>query len=379
MTGSDAPLVLHALHHLVIGGMENGLINLINHLPAERYRHAVLCIEDFDDFRDRIQSPDVEVIPLHRSRIGVWRMRREIYRICRRMRPSIVHSRNLSGLDAIVPARLAGVPHVVHSEHGWDIGDLDGSNRKSALLRRAHVPFVSRYVAVSKHLGEYLANRVRVPRSRLSRVCNGVDTERFRPGASAADCLPAGFAGDGKLVIGTVGRAQAVKDQATLIKAFAKLLRRSDAARLRLVIVGDGPMLEDLRRLVLELGVAENCWLPGSSDRIPELLRAMHVFVLPSLAEGISNTVLEAMASGLPVIGSDVGGTPELIETGRQGFLFPAGDADVLAELLARYEASDALRREHGDAARDRAVAEFSLVSMVGGYGSIYDELTSSR
>ena len=134
--GSARPLVLHVIYHLVIGGMENGLVNLINRMDATRWRHAIACVEDFSDFRLRIARPDVEVFSLRRSQIGVWGLRRQLYELCNRMRPAIVHSRNQSGLDALPPARLAGVPHTVHGEHGWDVGDLNGLRFKPALLRR---------------------------------------------------------------------------------------------------------------------------------------------------------------------------------------------------------------------------------------------------
>jgi hypothetical protein len=127
------PLIVHVIHHLVIGGMENGLVNLINGLPAEAFRHAIVCIEEDSDFRDRLQRPDVEVIPLHRSKIGVMQLRRKLYQTFKSRQPAIVHSRNMSGLDAILPARLAGVPVRIHGEHGWDVNDLQGNHWKPAL------------------------------------------------------------------------------------------------------------------------------------------------------------------------------------------------------------------------------------------------------
>mgnify|MGYP001385354370 CR=1 FL=1 len=126
MTAPAPPLVLHVIHQLAMGGMENNLINLINRMPASRFRHAIACVEDFSDFRQRLARPDVEVFALHRARIGVHRLRRELFRRCRRLRPAIVHSRNRSGLDALLPARLGGVRYCVHGEHGWDVDDLHG-------------------------------------------------------------------------------------------------------------------------------------------------------------------------------------------------------------------------------------------------------------
>ena len=159
MTPPEPPLVLHVIHHLTTGGLENGLVNLINAMPRTAFRHAIACIEDYSSFRDRLADPSVEVVALHRSRIGVWRMRRELFRLFRRLKPAIVHTRNLSGLDAQLPARAAGVRRIVHGEHGWDVDDIHGTGRRPALLRRLHAPLVDRYITVSKDLERYLVQR----------------------------------------------------------------------------------------------------------------------------------------------------------------------------------------------------------------------------
>src|SRR5438034_600221 len=104
---AEPPLIVHVIHHLVIGGMENGVVNLINRIPATRYRHCVMCIEDFSDFRNRIERPDVRVLAMRRSTLTGLQLYRRIHSTLRELRPAIVHSRNLSGLDALLPARLA--------------------------------------------------------------------------------------------------------------------------------------------------------------------------------------------------------------------------------------------------------------------------------
>ena len=371
MTADARPLILHVIHHLVMGGMENGLVNLINRMPQECLRHAVACIEDYSDFRQRITRADTEVFALHRSKAGVWQMRKELFRLCRRLQPRVVHSRNLSGLDALAPASLAGVRHCIHGEHGWDVGDLDGTRWRPAILRRLHSPLVDRYIVVSKDLERYLVRRVGIAAGRISQIYNGVDTERFapRPGRPA-NGLPAGFAEPDALVIGTVGRIQPVKDQATLLKAFAELVRSHP--RLRLAVIGDGPLLGDLRRFTETLGIAKLTWLPGAIGNIPDALRRFDVFVLPSLSEGISNSALEAMASGVPVVATAAGGNLELVEDGYCGRLFPPGDVAMLARLLAGYVADPSLRQAHAVAARRVAVERFSLDTMVTKYQEIY-------
>ena len=369
------PLVLHVLHHLQIGGMENGLVNLINHLPRSRYRHAIVCIEDYTDFRARITRPDVTISALHRSRIGVWRLRRALYRLCRELRPALVHTRNQSGLDALLPARVAGVP-CVHSEHGWDVDNLDGRQWKPLLLRRLHRPFVAQYITVSQHLARFMVEVVGARATRVTQIYNGVDTARFAPtlGQSRA-ILPAGFRDPAVVVIGTVGRIQAVKDQATLLKAFARLSAAQPASAARLVIAGDGPLLAELKALAESLGIAALTAFLGASDRIPEVLQALDVFVLPSLNEGISNTILEAMASGLPVVATAVGGNVELIQEGANGQLFSPRDETALAGILGEYVADPALRATHSAVARRTALERFSLSAMVEGYAAVYDRV----
>jgi sugar transferase (PEP-CTERM/EpsH1 system associated) len=375
MSEDARPLILHVIHHLYIGGMENGLVNLVNRLPESRFRHAIACIEDYSDFRARLRRDDIDVIALNRSRVGVWRMRHAIFQHCRRLRPAVVHTRNLSGLDALLPARLAGVSQCIHGEHGWDVRDLTGDHWKPALLRRLHTPLVDRYVTVSKHLERYLVNRVGISPARISQIYNGVDTERFAPTAQKpAGVLPERFLGDGRIVVGTVGRIQSVKDQALLVRSFAALLqaRPELASRVGLAIVGGGPLQDDLRTLVKALGIEPNVWLPGPVNDIPRVLQTFDVFVLPSLAEGISNTILEAMATGLPVLATSVGGNVEIVEDGKTGRLFAPRDVESLARLLGDYVAAPQLRDMHARAARRVAVERFGLNAMVEHYHAIY-------
>jgi len=378
MIDDPRPLILHVIHHLYIGGMENGLVNLVNRLPESRFRHAIACVEDYSDFRLRLARDDVEVFALHRSRVGVWRLRRAVFDLCRRLRPAMIHTRNLSGLDALAPARLAGVARCVHGEHGWDVGDLNGDRWKPAMLRRLHRPLVDRYVAVSRHLARYLVDRVGVASDRITWISNGVDTERFKPAATReTGALPPGFVADDSIVIGSVGRIQAVKDQATLVRAFAELSRSNPtlARRLRLAILGDGPLLEPLRALVKESGLEAQAWLPGAVDDVARVLRAFDIFVLPSLAEGISNTALEAMASGLPVLATEVGGNVEIVDDGVSGRLFNARDVQSLARLIAQYAGDPQLRASHARGARCAAVDRFGIDRMVEQYGAIYGSM----
>ena len=378
MSTDARPLILHVIHHLVTGGLENGLVSLINNMPESRFRHAVVCIEDYSEFRNRLVRPDTEVYALHRSRIGTWRLRRALYQLCRRLHPAIVHTRGQSGLDALLPARLSGVRRCVHGEHGWDVKDLFGTSVKPMLLRRLHSPLVDRYIAVSQHLQRYLVNRVHVRPDRIATICNGVDTGKFYPATQKPLALPPpGFLAGDPVVVGTVGRLQPVKDQVTLLRAFAEWTQQDPGfkSKVRLVVVGDGPLHGELVRLSSELGIEELTWFAGNRHNVADLLHLFDVFVLPSLAEGISNTILEAMATGLPIIATQVGGNTELVQDGINGRLFSAGDASTLETLLADYVEQPGIRRHHGAASRRLAVEKFSLRSMLEKYQAEYENL----
>ena len=381
MTESAArkvPLVAHVIHRLDVGGLENGLVNLVNRLPPESYRHAIICMTDYTTFSRRIRRGDVTLHALHKREGNDLRVHGRLWKLLRQLKPDIVHTRNLATLEAQATAAMAGVRLRVHGEHGWDIGDLDGSRSRNRQLRRLFRPFVSQYIALSRHQLDYLSAAVGVGPERLNHVCNGVDIERFKPPeAGTPSLLPLGFAPPGSVVFGSVMRMQPVKAPLDLARAFLTLRERQPEwfPKLRLVMVGDGPSRAAVGQLLEDSGVAGQAWLPGARDDIPALMSAMDVFVLPSLAEGICNTVLEAMACGLPVIATNVGGNPDLVRDGETGALVPPGQPDALASRMMKYAQDPTRRCKEGQAARARAVTEFSIDTMVIGYMKIYARL----
>ena len=254
---SQTPLVAHVIHHLAMGGLENGLVNLINRMPANCYRHAIICMTYYSDFRARIKNPDVEVFALNRKDGRDWPASARLFRLIRSLAPAIVHSRGMSGLDSMLPALLNGVTARIHGEHGRDMDDLDGNNRKAQWVRCLHRPLVSHYIALSKDLESYLEKKIGVPERRITQIYNGVDCEDFRPALSGRAPLPeSGFANDANFIVGTVGRMQAVKDPVNLTQAFILLVSMlpEKRDRLRLVMVGDGPLRAECENLLAQFG-----------------------------------------------------------------------------------------------------------------------------
>lgn len=372
------PLVLHVVHRLEAGGLQNGLVNLINKMPPDRYRHAVLCMADATDFAHRLNGA-IEIIELRKRPGKDWPSYARLERVLRRLKPAFMHTRNYGTLDTQVLAAACGVPCRVHGEHGRDVFDIDGTRIKFNLVRRAIRPFVHAYIAVSTDLAAWLSAAIKIPSERVHFIPNGVDSERFSPSAGKVE--PDGFSLRGRCLIGTVGRMAAVKNQTLLVDAYVHLIRRRPGLRehLGLVLVGDGPLRVACREKLAAASLMNEAWLPGERDDIPDVLRALEIFVLPSRAEGMSNTILEAMASRLPVIATAVGGNPELVRQAETGLVVPPDDITALADAIEYYVNNPAIAAKHGDAARRTVEQSYSLSRMVESYLRLYDTIRERR
>ncbi|MEP7370708.1 MAG: TIGR03088 family PEP-CTERM/XrtA system glycosyltransferase [Nitrosospira sp.] len=376
---TQPPLIVHVIHHLGVGGLENGLVNLINHIPPERYRHAIVCLKGYTDFRQRIVRENVEIVALNKREGNDFSLYLNLFKTLRRLKPDIIHTRNLSAMEGQIIAAVAGVRARVHGEHGRDIFDLHGRNRKYNLLRKAIRPFVDHFIAVSRDLESWLVDTVGVTPDRINQIYNGVDSLRFHPrngkdkGFRAG---PQGFFSDNTFVIGSVGRMVDIKNYPSLIQAFLMLLKEEPAARdqFRILVVGEGTARRECIDILRAAGVEDLAWFPGERADIPELMRVMDLFVLPSLGEGISNTILEAMSTGLPVIATSVGGNVELVKEGLTGMLVPPGVPAALTEVMLKYYRDPDLIVQHGKAARRQIDASFSMEAMTQGYLQVYDK-----
>ncbi|HLO95442.1 MAG TPA: glycosyltransferase, partial [Burkholderiaceae bacterium] len=361
------------------GGLENVVTQLINGLPRERFRHTLVALTEVDPvYRGRIEVPDVQCIALDKQPGGPLPYWPRAWRLFREQAPDVLHSCNLAALDFLPMAALARVPRRIHAEHGWDVSDPGGSNLKNRRNRRLMAPFVQDFVAVSDQVRDYLRDIIQVPPTRIQLITNGVDTQRFRPPQAGED-WPAGlpFQRGEHLLVGTVGRLDPVKDQARLIEAFAQLQALDEEAcrRARLVLVGEGPLRQALEAQVAQHGLQDRVWFAGQRQDVPAVLRALDVFVLNSVTEGTSCALQEALATGMSIVATTVGGNAAVLGDGAAGRLVPPSDTMALVQGLRQALAQrlDApARQAQQEAARARAMGAYSLQAMLARYEALF-------
>ena len=367
--------IVHVVYSFSVGGLENVIVQLINQLPADRFEHVVLSLTTIGDFKNRIAQQGVRFIELHKPPGHAVALYPKIYQLLRAIKPDVVHSCNLAALEIVPLCWLARVPLRIHAEHGWDTHDPQGKSTRYQRLRRAYKPFVSHYVAVSKDLDDYLERAIGVPQFRRSLITNGVDTQAFLPAQGAPSAVPGcPFVLGENWLLGTVGRLQSVKNQPLLVRAFVRLLQDHPEAaiRMRLVVVGEGPLRAEIETLLANANVSHLAWLAGARDDVADVLRMLNCFVLPSQAEGTSCTLQEAMACGLPVVATAVGGTPDLLKHGESGFLVDSDDEAAMANAIWALYTDKAKTLRLAQTARDWALQNFGLDAMVHSYESLF-------
>jgi sugar transferase (PEP-CTERM/EpsH1 system associated) len=371
--------ILHVVSCLGMGGTEHGVLKIMRGLGHAEFEHQICAVRGVDDNFVRQMRVPAKVSAVGRAEPGFQFPLFRLMQLMREFRPHIVHTRNFGALEAIAAARLARVPVAIHSEHGYELEILGGLPLRRRFVCGALYAMADQVCTVTRDLRVYHSEQSWLSPEKFRVIYNGVDTDLFSPRPELAAALRSeiGIPMD-RTVIGSVGRLVPIKDYKTLLHAAEILVRQGKDVHV--VIVGSGPELPKLQAYAAaSRELADRFLFLAASSRVADLLNSMDVFVLPSISEGMSNTILEAMATGLPVVVSRAGGNPELVEEGSVGGLFDPRDVEALAGHLSLLVDNRDLRREYGRAARQRAVDKFSLSGMVQQYRNIYVDLASSR
>jgi glycosyltransferase involved in cell wall biosynthesis len=356
--------ILHLIPDLGLGGAQRMLTYAATAMDRDRYSVQVAHWGEASAFQTELECLGVPVIRLEPGDSSLFGLARTFGRQVRRLRPDVVHTHLFDAdLIGILTARALGIRCCCSTIHSFSFFSTPRHRWRYRLLLQ---PLVRRFFAVSRALAEFLVRECRLPASRIRVVVNGVDTARFAPAANAA---PRSAPGP---TVGVLTRLDARKGLPYLIQAMAQI--RSDLSDARLLIGGDGEDRSALQRQARSLGLTERVEFVGAVSEPATFYRQLDLFVLPSLDEALGLVLLEAMASGLPVVGTRVGGIPEILEDGAQGLLVAPADSRALAGAI-RALWSDPLRRSRmGEMARQQAL-RFDIGRTAKELQAAYEEL----
>jgi sugar transferase (PEP-CTERM/EpsH1 system associated) len=368
--------VFHLITELDVGGAQLALLRLLAGLDRERFVPTVACLYNGDRaVAQRIRALGIPVTDLGMTARWRWDAFGWLYRLLRHERPTILHAWMFhANLPGRVLGRLAGVPIIITSRRNENIG---GAMRERFNRWTAHLD--DRVVAVCELARQAEIERAGVALEHVVTIYNGVDVTQFPVASVQATAQARRAIGMPVKVplVGSLGRLHPQKGFSDLLTAFAQVRQRIPSVRL--FVAGDGELRDDLEAQARSLGMAEAVTFAGVRADVPEILAALDVFVLPSLWEGMPNAVLEAMASGLPVVATAVGGTPEVVMDGVTGLLVPPQDPGALARAIERLLCDPGLRRTMGRAGRRRVEQHFDIRETVRQVEDLYETLLRAR
>ena len=353
---------LHVFATFDPGGPQLRTARVLDLLPSS-HRHTVVAMDGRVGSAERIGSQvQLTVAPAPRAR-GLWGTGRAMAGLIRDLRPDLVLTYNWGAIETLLGARLARHRAVVHHEEGFGPEEIDRLLRRRSWMRRLLLRQARAVVVPSRTL-ETIARRTwRQPEERVRYLPNGVDLQRFKVGAGGA----------GGVHLGHVSTFRSVKNQAMLLEAVAAMTAR-DA---QLTLVGDGPDRSACEQLARELGIAERVTFAGTSADTSEVYGAWDGFVLSSRTEQMPLVVLEAMASGLPVVSTDVGDVRDMVAEANRSLVVARDDVPAMAAALDRLVGDAELRAEVGAANRQRCEEQFELKTCLSRYAELYEQVAA--
>jgi sugar transferase (PEP-CTERM/EpsH1 system associated) len=360
----DKPHVLFITLSLDIGGLEVLLLELLKKLDRSAFDFSVCVMEKEGRLIPEVEAIGIPVYTVEKKEGLDFSLPFKLRHLIQEKKIDIVHTHNSTPwLYAGAALKMTRGRHLVHTKHS----NLSMSQHRLLSAERFLAKMTDCIIADAGVVAEFMKEKQAIPAEKIKLVYNGIDTQRFiKPMAGEPDrSIP---------TIGIVARLVSVKDHRTLMNAFKLVGKRLPDARL--LIIGDGPLKEELLTYARQEGLNGKVEFTGARRDIPQLLRQMDVFVLSSLDEGMSITLLEAMASGLPVVATKVGGNPEIIIDGHTGFLVPAKAPEEMADKITLLLTDKKLAAAFGENGRKRVADYFSIETMARDYESVYNAIS---
>lgn len=348
--------ICHVSMTLQTGGLEKLLVELARHSNSDEAEMHFLCLEEAGVPAEELQAMGCEVTSLELKKLGKLRLLKALYRHFAQHQFDVVHTHNTyPGFYAALPARMAGVPAIINTQHGRGCGP----NWKAHWQFRIANQFTHSILGVSDDATELCRKQDPFHKSKIETLWNGIDVDRFayHGPQNSAHAI-------------SVARLSKEKDFPTLLNALPAVLKQHPD--FRLTIVGDGAERKALEELTASLQLTDCVTFLGERHDVPDLLKQAGFFVSSSSTEGISLTLLEAMAVGLPIVTTAVGGNPEIVQDRETGHLVPAGNPEALAQAIISHLNNRDMWSAMGELARQRVEKHFSIKRMVSDYMALY-------
>jgi len=370
---SNPVKVLRVIPTLESGGAENGLKAIVKALDPCRYEVTVCCLFRKGPLAEELEAAGVQVICLNAPQSGYgFSSVPRLIPVIREIRPDIVHTHLDAGnIAGILAARACRIPIIIANQHSAN----PYRGRFIRLIDHFLAYWTYKIVAVSKAAAQLHAKQSRISLDKYYIIHSVVSLAEFPFRSNRANGKPLGL--DGQPLIGNVGRLTLPKGQIYLLRAFPKVLAESPDAQL--LFVGDGPLLEQLIEAAQNLGINDRVILAGRRRDILQILRCLDLFVLPSLWEGCGTAPLEAMAVGVPIVASAVGGVPEMIIDGKTGSLVPPADPDSLANVMISLLRNRFLAEKYALEARRYVEESFSEKVAASRTDQLYQEALAAK
>lgn len=361
--------LLHVVLSLNVGGLEKVVLNLAKYLDGELFNLSICCLDEFGGLEQDFREFDVDLVLVKRREIGTgFIILTKLMRLIKDKEIDVIHAHNFSpSFYAAIAGRLCNVSNIVTTYHNRRFFEEISSKRVFAFRALCHLNHETTFV--SNDAREIAINTCKIPHNKVSVIHNGIDTNEFRPRQKSRSLLDEFDLRD-KIIIGSVGRLSKEKNILKLLRAYTHV--RDKIESIRLLIVGDGPEKADLIEEAKRLDISSHVIFAGYRENIAELLNTMDIFVMTSSTEGISLTLLEAMATQKAVIATRVGGNPEVIRDGHTGILVAPNDLGSLLYNLNLLIQDDDKRKQLGYNAREAIIEKFSIEKMVNKYGNHY-------
>lgn len=362
--------IAHVVFSFDYGGLERRILRLIAGLASENCKFHVISLRHSDGrFLPQDGSVTHHILNAQPGAdfAAVWRLAKYL----REHDVHIVHSHNwVSMLEGILSGRIAKTPVVVHGEHGASRFEPAQLKWRRTITQKMLARLAHQIIPVNNAIAGRITELWGIETNRITPIQNGVDTSLYKPASP-----PAGE----ELVIGSVSRLNKIKNFPCLIRAVASLNERETKPKYRLVIVGGGEQLEELQALVTSLNATSFIEFPGATDHANTWYGKFDIYVNSSFSEGMSNTVLEAMACGLPIVATDVAGHRDWLRENEHALFFVNDNPTDLADKIAQFGENENKRREVGQTNREYVIKEYSQEQFLERYKNLYKVLLSKR